>query len=112
MALGCSPEWIFYIKIAVSFVVISVRLFFAEKQASVSYKRFLLHSLVPVLKVVIITQPVYFVLFGLIESYGVLGKIIITSSYILFLFATIWLIGFTKGEQLLIKRLVLDKIRR
>lgn len=112
LSLGYLPEWIFYIKIAVSFVVISVRLFFAEKQASVSYKRFLLHSLVPVLKVVIITQPVYFVLFGLIESYGVLGKIIITSSYILFLFATIWLIGFTKGEQLFIKRLVLDKIRR
>ncbi len=110
--LGCSPEWVFYIKIAISFIVIIVRLYFAESQAKVGYKSFIRQSLLPILKIVIITQPFYFLCFNYINKIGLAEKISITLIYIVFILSVVWYVGFTHGEKILVKKIIIEKIKR
>lgn len=110
--LGCSPEWIFYIRIGVSFVVITVRLFFAEKQSSIGWKHFVKQSIIPILKIIIITQPIYYILYFNIERYNVWGMLIVTFFFVTSLILVIWLVGFTKSEKAFCRKLVIDKLKR
>ena len=109
---GCSPEWIFYVKIVLSFLVIYVRILFADKQAGVKPKEFIKHSLWPSIKVVVLTQPMCFLVNGYIETAEVITKFIITMPYIFYIIACVYFIGFTSAERYFVKKIIIDKIHK
>lgn len=109
--MGFSPEWIFYIKIIISFLVIVVRLFFAKKQSGINVKEYYDCAIVPVIKVLALTQPIYIFLNVFSNNYSLAIMIIITASFLLWIMFCIYRVGFTIGERLFIKNFVTDKIK-
>ena len=110
--LGFSPEWIFYVKIILSFFVIAVRMYFANRQAGVDYNEFFLYSVVPVLKIILITQPVYFLINNYTEEAHISYKILITLLFTSFIIFCIYKIGFTRNERTFVKSIIITKIKR
>ena len=110
--LGFSPEWIFYIKIAVSFLVIAVRMFYAYLQAGISYTDFFRCSIMPVLKIISITMPVYYFVNNYIEEAHIAYKTIITLLFEFFIIFSIYKIGYTRNEQSFIKNVIISKVKR
>lgn len=110
--IGFSPEWIFYIKIAVSFLVIAVRMYFAYKQAGISYRCFFDLSIIPVLKIILITMPVYFLIDNTVENAHIAMRFFINMLFVCFIMCCIYKIGFTKSERFFVKNIVLSKLKR
>lgn len=109
---GFSPEWIFYVKVGVSFLVIYVRMFFANKQAGIKVREFIKYSLLPVIKVIIVTQPVYLIINEYVESVDAIHKFVITLPYILYIFLAVYFVGFTHTERVFVNNFFLKKIHK
>lgn len=109
---GFSPEWIFYVKIMLSFLVISVRLFFAKLQAGVEPKSFFRYSLMPTIYIILITQPIYYFMCEYVEILSLPMKMTVTFLFILFVCATILYVGFTANERVFVIRLFIDKLNK
>lgn len=110
--LGFSPEWIFYVKIGLSFWVIYVRMFFANKQAGIKVSEFVKHSFLPIFKVVIVTQPINFLINGYVETATIANKFFVTSLFAVYIFVCIYFVGFTSAERVFVKDMILKKIKK
>lgn len=110
LKLGFNPEYIFYIKIVVSMLVIGVRLFFANKQANIGVTEYLKQSILPVVKVVLVTFPFYFVMSNYFETSGHLSMLLITIAFLLIIILSIYFLGLTSGERTFFIKTIRNKI--
>ena len=112
LSSGFSPVIIFCVKIALSFLVITVRMFFARRQAQISIREFALHALRPAVKVCLLVQPIYYLIYDYTASASVLPKIVLTALISLFMLNVIWWIGLTYGERQFLSSIVINKTKR
>lgn len=107
---GFPPETIFYIKVAISFFVLAVRLFYAKRQISFSVRYFLKSVMLPISIIVLIISFLQVALFRFMES--LTSRVLITAIIEVLLLAMICCIGFSKNERQSIMSMVLKKIKR
>ena len=110
LSRGLSPMFIFYTKIGVSFLVIGVRLFFANRQASIAVPKFFTQTIIPATKVIVITLPFYLFFNNYVETSGLLIKTLGTIAFTVIILFSIYLLGLTSGERKFILATIQTKI--
>ena len=107
---GFPPEIIFYIKVALSFFVLAVRLFYAKRQASFSVRYFFRSVMLPVCIVAFIISLLQVSLYEYMESWT--SRILITLVIETILVAVIYFVGFSKTERQTVVSMIHKKIKR
>ncbi len=111
LKLGFRVESIFLIKIAVSAFGLLVRLFFAHKQADMRLGLFFKGAIVPVLIVLMVTQPCYYLLKLLYSNGGIWVWLALTILLEIVVVASIYLIGMTSNERRFVMNSVCKVLR-
>lgn len=112
LSIGFSPEIIYIVKIAVSVLVVVVRLYFARKQTGISIKNFTTNTILPVIKVITATLPFYLLISNYITNTTTGLKTIITILYFFLIIISVFFVGFTTSEKLFIKNFISVKISK
>ena len=99
---GFRVESIFWVKIAVSAIGLFVRLLYAKKQAEMKMVYFLNGAILPVIWVLLITQPCYYFFKCFYYMGGFWHWTLLTIVLEIVLFASIFCIGMTKNERVFI----------
>lgn len=110
LKLGFAPEFIFYIKIVVSMLVIGVRLYFANKQAKIEVGEFFKQSIIPIVKVIVVTFPFYYFMSKTIVNCGYLSMVLMTILFLAIIILSISFLGLTSGERAFIIDSIKNKI--
>ena len=93
---------VFYIRIIVSIIGLFIRLFFSHAQAETDLARFFNGSIKPVLFVLLITQPAYYLLHRLYYIDNLWNCLFLTLVLESLVMASIYFIGMTKKERLFV----------
>ena len=107
---GFPPEIIFYIKVAISFFVLAVRLFYAKRQASFSVSYFFRSVMLPVCIVAFIISLLQVSLYECMKSWA--SRILMTFVIEIILVAVIYFVGFSKMERQKVVFMVHKKNKR
>ena len=91
-------------------LVIGVRLFFANKQANIGVTEFIKQSILPVVKVVLVTFPFYYVMSNYFETSGNLSMLLMTIAFIVIIILSIYFLGLTSGERTFFIKTIRNKI--
>ena len=103
LKLGFRVETIFIVKIAVSLLALFIRLSFAQKQADMSITSFFKYSLKPIIYVLIITQPCYYIFQHYYDKGGGWLWLLLTLILEIVIVSTIYFVGMTSNERLFVK---------
>lgn len=106
-----SPEWIFYNKIGLSFLVISIRMLFAKRQAGIRYQDFIRLAISPVVKIITLTQPLYFLANVYVSNSSFSIMILLTLVLLIWIVFCVYRFGFTFGERTFLKNLIIKKCK-
>ena len=109
LKFGFSPEFIFYTRIIVSMLVLLVRLYFANKQAEVSILEFFTKSIVPIVKVVLLTVPFYYLISKFWTTSGWL-TLLLTIAFVAVILISVCFVGLTTGERAFLIGTIKNKI--
>lgn len=103
LKLGLKVETIFYIKIFVSVIGLFVRMLFANKQTEMRTKTFIHGSILPIIFVLLLTQPFYYVLrVYYYYKEGLWYWLLLTFLLEVFILIVIFYIGMTKNERVFV----------
>lgn len=110
--LGFRVESIFWVKIAVSAIGLFVRMLYAKKQAEMKIAYFFKGAILPVVWVLLITQPCYYLCRHFYNVGGFWHWMLLTVILEIVLLAIIYYIGMTKNERVFILNNVQKFLRK
>ena len=101
---GLNVATIFYIKIFVSAFGLIVRMFFANKQTQMKVKTFIHGSIMPIVYVLIITQPFYYLLRVFYNNGGSWYWLLLTVLLEVLVLISIYYVGMTRNERVFVTK--------
>lgn len=99
---GFPPQVVFFIKVGISVLCLLVRLLFARRQAAMSIEKFVRGTVLPILCVLLITQPLYYTLRHFYNNGGIWFWLVLTLLLEAMVFLTVFFVGMTKNERLFV----------
>lgn len=91
-------------------LVIGVRLYFANKQAKIEVGEFFKQSIIPIVKVIVVTFPFYYFMSKTIVNCGYLSMVLMTILFLAIIILSISFLGLTSGERAFIIDSIKNKI--
>ena len=111
LSIGASPLSTVAVNIAIQFLLLLVRLYFANKMINLSILEFVKKVLLPIMKVTVIS-----LIFPLVCLFGIEDEnLMYISVFIVSLFFTaisVWLVGLEAGEKVLARDLIFSVVRK
>lgn len=112
LKLGFSPEVIFYVKIAVSFLVLAVRLFFAKRQAFMAPKEFLKFVIIPIFWVLVPVELVYYLMLRFLYGGSIGHNLFLTFVLEIVVVLVIIIVGLNSSEKSYLKSFLRKIIKK
>lgn len=107
LSIDFEPEIVFYIRIVLSILVLSIRLFFAKKLSRTSIQEFIYQALKPISIILTLSIPILYIIKN--SNYvdlTFLNQIIVTIILEFFIALLILSIGLTKSEKTIVKSII------
>ena len=104
-------ESIFYVKIVVTAIGLIFRLIYAHKQAAMKFHYYLNGGILPVIYVLLVTQPFYFLFKRFYKTDGIWCCFLLTCVLEIILVFSIYYAGMTQNERGFVKNSILKILK-